>query len=216
MMPIPQDVIDWANSQKIPGKLTIHQYTYPNGSPWWWRLRWKAANQSKVILPLRRNEDGSIEAKQPNFEKHRTPLYRLETLAKQAGEVVFLVEGEVCADFLESQGVVATTFGSSSGVNQADFQMLSKRRIVLWSDNDAPGQKAMAEARKKLLELGATVLCIDVDQLGFLEKDDCVDWGRQRAAQGLPVNQDALFTLPVCAGEGANLNRLLKKECAAI
>lgn len=162
----------------------IHSYTHPDGLPWWWVARWRNdSTGQKAPLPMRREEGGGFSLRRPEFP-NGAPLYRLHKLGQYPTELVYLVEGESCADSLEALGFIATTWpNGSQAVAKADFRPLAGRGVVLWPDNDGPGFRAMGEARQILEALGALVVALDVERLGFPPKGDCVDWERAFVAR---------------------------------
>lgn len=162
----------------------IHQYTHSNGSPRWWVARWRNPETGdKMPLPIRKVEGKGFECKRPDFPDG-LPLYRLHKLRQYLGEVTYLVEGEKCADGLESVGLVATTWpGGAQGVGNADFRPLAGHKVVVWPDNDAPGLEAMEKALVAIRGLGAVALMLDVPALGLPPKGDCIDWLEAFAAR---------------------------------
>lgn len=94
------------------------------------------------------------------------PLYYAKALKDTAGPVL-VVEGENCADALNSLGILATTvFGSAGGIGKADFAPLKDRDVIIWPDNDEPGCKFANGVALSLRECGAaTVRVIPVEAL---------------------------------------------------
>ncbi len=88
----------------------------------------------------------------------RRPLYNLDQiLAAPLETLVIVVEGEKCADALIGLGFVATTvFGGCNGVKKADLSDLKNRTVVIWPDNDEPGEKYKNALKAALLSLGNT------------------------------------------------------------
>ena len=87
-------------------------------------------------------------------------LYRLDALSADTGTVV-IVEGEKCADALNRIGILATTaFGGSNGVGKTDFIPLRGRDVIIWPDNDEPGQKYAKAVADTLSKVGASSLQI--------------------------------------------------------
>jgi hypothetical protein len=156
---------------------SIHPYTRPNGAPWFWVVRWKCdGTGQKVPLPMHRTESGQFVGKRPNFPEG-APLYRLHKLRQYLSDLVYLVEGEKCADCLERLGFIASTWpNGSQALAKADFRPLAGRRVVLWPDHDEPGRDAMREALRILHGLGALALTLDVEAMDLPPKGDCVDW----------------------------------------
>ena len=90
--------------------------------------------------------------------KRGLPLYQLPALARNPLAAVLVVEGEKAADAADKalqpfripgqsfpNGLVVTTwFGGSDAVRRSNWRPLMDRDVYLWPDNDAPGEKAMA------------------------------------------------------------------------
>ncbi|HOX50451.1 MAG TPA: hypothetical protein PKY05_03115 [Fibrobacteria bacterium] len=157
----------------------IHEYTRADGSPWWYIARWKnPSTGEKRPLPFH-FEGSTCSRKMPDIPHGKRPLYRLHKLGQYPSEVVYLAEGESCADCLEGLGFLATTWpNGSKSVGAADWSPLAGRRIVLWPDNDTPGFEAVGMARRILHGLGSRAVVLDVERLGLPPKGDCVDWLR--------------------------------------
>lgn len=178
---IPAEAEAFARSLGLPGERleAVHDYTHADGSPWWWIARWKNPSTGKKRpLPFYRSPEGFIR-KMPEIAHGKRPLYRLHKLEQYRADLVYLVEGEGCADLLEGLGLVATTCpNGSQSVPAADWPPLAGRRVVAMPDNDAPGFEAMRQAKAILHGMGARVLTVDVVALGLPPKGDIVDWLR--------------------------------------
>lgn len=154
----------------------LHVYKLADGSPWCWRWRVRKADGEKAMRPMHWNGSAYV-AGEPATPAAGKPLYRLPGLmAADADALVWIVEGEKCADVLHKLGMVATTSGSASSVSGTDWTPLRGRHCALWPDHDAPGMKYMAEVTAKLRALGCTVELVDVERLHLPVKGDCVDW----------------------------------------
>jgi len=163
----------------IPGDFTpeaLHTYTDETGKPLYWRIRARLANGDKWIRPMRMNGHG-YELGEPDFPEGK-PLYRLHELATKPGAPVWCVEGENCADALARLGVLATTAGSASSDERADFTPLAGRTVTLWPDNDTAGIEHTERVAAKALALGCNVGIVDARALELPEGGDCVDWLR--------------------------------------
>jgi putative DNA primase/helicase len=76
------------------------------------------------------------------FPKPR-PLYGLDRLAARPKAPVVVTEGEKAADaaaLLLLDHVAVTSPGGSKAAKAADWSPLAGRHVVIWPDNDAPGQ----------------------------------------------------------------------------
>lgn len=212
---VPAEVEAFASAMRTkPGMVleAVHEYTHPDGSPWWWVARWKdRTTGEKMPRPFRRTPAGDFVGTMPDIPTGR-PLYRGHRLSQNPSDLVYLVEGEVCADCLESVGLLAVTWpNGAQSVGKVDWSPLAGRDVVLWPDNDAPGLEAMRSIRGPLERLGALVLVVDVVALAMPPKGDVVDWLRRfleqhgaRRVSDLPGGRDlvaeALAVLPILDG----------------
>ena len=156
----------------------LHPYELADGSPWCWRIRCEhPATGDKWMRPRRRADDGRFELGEPPAPAEGKPIYRLPAiLAAPDDAVVWVVEGEKCADALAKLGMVATTSGSADSGEAANWKPLQGRRVLIWPDFDAAGHRYAATVAAKLRALGCTVAVIDAAALGLESKGDCVDW----------------------------------------
>lgn len=152
----------------------LHPYTDVNGQPSHWKMRARLPNGEKWIRPMRRNGDG-YELSEPEFPNGK-PLYGLHQLATKPDAPVWYVEGEKCADWLAGLGLLATTAGSATSDEQADFSPLAGRTVTIWPDSDAAGKAHADRVAEKLRALGCVVELIDVQVLALPDGGDCVDW----------------------------------------
>lgn len=141
------------------------------------------------------------------------PLYYAKALKDINGPVV-MVEGETCADALNAFGILATTvFGSTGGIGKADFSPFRDRDVIIWPDNDEPGEKFANDIALSLREVGAaTVGVVPFDAL----RDNPKGWDVADAvADGWSVDQ--LLKLinsaePLKAHEALRLRGALKND----
>ena len=116
-------------------------------------------------------------------------LYRLpELLEASPDDLLFVVEGERCADALRALGLTATTSDGGAGKWRGEHTFsLEGRRVVLLPDNDRPGLDHMEGLADALHGIAAEVRPVILPGLPF--KGDVVDW---LAAGG---TKEALLTL---------------------
>lgn len=119
------------------------------------------------LIKVKRLDDGTGKKKFPQSHwdgqgwvsgvpqeiRSRIPIYRYREVitAIAAGETIFLVEGEGCADRLYAMGLIATTTLGGSGKYRSygDYsQDLAGADLVLCPDRDEPGLKHMLEIAK--------------------------------------------------------------------
>lgn len=154
----------------------LHTYVYANGAPLYWRIRLKhPVTGEKWIRPMSR-VGSKFELKEPTFEKGKKPLYALARIACKPDATVWVAEGEAKVDALNKLGLVATTSGSASSADAADWQPLRGRTVTIWPDNDDPGRGYAGEVASILLDMGCAVSCVDVGKLGLEVGEDAIDW----------------------------------------
>ena len=74
------------------------------------------------------------------------PIYNYKAVreAINTGQIIFVCEGETCADALIALGLIATTnIGGSKGWNESDAKDLEGASLCLVPDRDKPGMKLM-------------------------------------------------------------------------
>lgn len=115
------------------------------------------------------------------------PLYGLEHLTANPYAVVLVVEGEKCADAyraIDSTTPTITWPGGTSCVEQADWEPLRNRRVILWPDADEVGGKAMQKLAEILVEKNCEVKIVKLsnpDQNGW-DVADAISQGWKHAA----------------------------------
>lgn len=186
----------------------LHVYTDRAGAALYWRIRCKHPDGKKWIRPMHLTGKGYAFGEPPT-PAHGRPLYRLPQLHADTSAVVFVVEGETCADALAALGLVATTSGSATSADATDWTPLQGRSVTLWPDNDAPGSKYAADVAAKLRELDCTVQRIAA--LDLPEHGDAVDWlvlnPGATAADVLALTCEGAATVATLATEPEPLRR---------
>ena len=99
----------------------------------------------------------------------RNPLYRLVDLKNNPSSLVWIVEGEKCADALAERGFVATASGSATSASITDWTPIKGRNVVIWPDKDDAGRKYATQVTKILLDLKCQVKLIDIDNLAQIK-----------------------------------------------
>jgi len=163
--------------QQLPEKNVVatHDYNLPNGALVCRVLRFKQKvrgskrEQPKTISYTPRSKGGwwccsPINEHLPEIDKRvgKHPLYRVEHIVKQVGKVVWIVEGEKCADTLArakdhptTGPVVATSVRlgkTADGFKKNDFEPLRGRKLFLVSDQDEVGRVFMKRLGDYLVE----------------------------------------------------------------
>ena len=111
---------------KYNADFVVQRFNFPDGG--------------KSFVPLSR-VNGRWHLKDP---AGKLPLYRVDSLA--AASIVFVLEGEKCADLVCDLGLVATTSAiGSKSAKKTDWSPLYGKTVVLIPDNDEPGEKYINE-----------------------------------------------------------------------
>lgn len=141
--------------------------------------------ETPTVLRVRMPDGRLVWSRFP-FGETRT-LYGLQHLP--AAEQVILVEGEKCADAINSiSGRTGVSWsGGSQSWQRTDWSPLAGKDVILWADNDRPGSDTMYAIGGRLLELGCTVRIVDPFALGLdLPKGyDCADVFEASGAEGV-------------------------------
>lgn len=108
------------------------------------------------------------------------PLYQADTLPKDG--TIYVVEGEKCTEVATAQGFYAvTSAGGANAPAKSDWTPLKGRDVVIFPDNDQPGQKYATEVADLLKGVGARS-CKVVNLPNLNDGEDIADWvakGRQ-------------------------------------
>lgn len=121
---------------------------------------WEYRNEDNYIthLVVRYNlEDGKKTFSQWHFDYETkkwvpkttkiTPLYNLDKITKHPTKRIIITEGEKAAD--AAQKLLGNTFiatcwlGGAQAVRKVNLAPILNRDVVIWPDNDEPGQKCM-------------------------------------------------------------------------
>lgn len=133
----------------------------------------------KTLIPLSYcySDKGGKKWTWKSFDKPR-PFYNLPMLQKYKDLPVIVFEGEKTADaaqkIFKDKYVCTCWPGGAAAVKYADTKYLKGRKVILWRDNDAPGDKAMRELAEILLVQGDTPSMVDVPE-GLPEGWDVAD-----------------------------------------
>ncbi len=157
IVPIPGDAPAPPSEHPIQGKPSAcYHYHDASGQTACLIYRFDPPGQDKTIRPLtyRRDEVGKYLWDWLGLDGAR-PLYNLYELVQRPDAPVLVVEGEKSADAARSlfpDRVVVTTAGGSGAAEKSDLSPLKGRSILIWPDNDGPGQKYL-NSLVKLLRL---------------------------------------------------------------
>lgn len=164
--------------------LTLYPYTDDQGQEIYIKARFDT-DKGKWIKPF--YLDGT-RYKMAMPKLTQKPLYNLPRLL--GADVVYVVEGEKCADCLIQIGLTATTFGGATSLKGHDLTPLQGKKCVLWCDNDNSGYEWLDKLIIALNELKITYDVIDTDSITLAngeplgDKDDCFDYVQSHFADG--------------------------------
>lgn len=133
-----------------------HIYRNPDGTEAYYKRRRKWANGHKVFSFAYRDKDGKAVYTKPSDCNN---LYNLDLMAKHEHEVLYIVEGEKCADAMVKHGLLATTSNTGAQKNiklsPTDRALLESypNRVVIPDNDEKGGDYAEAWAGAKALNL---------------------------------------------------------------
>lgn len=161
----------------------IHKYTYKDGKPHYFKIRFKLPNtKKKECLSVHFNGIQWLW-KEPEFDGLK-PLYNLHLIASNPSAKIWICEGEWAADhlnaFLLKHNVqstnIATTSGSSSSANKADWSSIAGYKSIIFPDNDESGQKYLNDVAMNLSALSSDFEVVDIESLNLPIQGDVVNW----------------------------------------
>jgi hypothetical protein len=169
VVPVPPDAPAPPTRHSRLGDSTA-QWTYRNcmGEELCHIQRFDPPGGPKVFLPLtlRRTENRLWWLRKALPEPR--PLYGLDLLAGRPEAPVLICEGEKSADAgqrIFPDYVATTSSGGAKADNQTDWTPLSRRRVIIWADNDTTGAEYAHAVANILKALDCEVFVIDVEQL---------------------------------------------------
>jgi hypothetical protein len=102
------------------------------------------------------------------------PLYNVPEIIQAS--LVFIVEGEKCADALTGAGHTATTLmgGANTPTDKVDLSPLQGKDVVIWPDNDEPGRKYADNIATALQGIASSISVVTTPDI-MPEKWDAAD-----------------------------------------
>jgi 5S rRNA maturation endonuclease (ribonuclease M5) len=179
-----------AASPDLSGFDAWYAYTDPDGN----LVRYIARNdengtERKKFVPFTWGELDGIEGWHRRQSNPPRELYGLLRLTRKPGATVMVCEGEKAADAAQAlfpAYACVTWSGGTNSVSGSRWDALKDRDVILWPDNDEPGQKAASELSKILKPFARSIRQIDVTTLppkgdaADLETDAPDEWLRTR------------------------------------
>ncbi|MBX9756960.1 MAG: DUF927 domain-containing protein [Pseudomonadaceae bacterium] len=194
VLPIPADAMHSVPTKHYKHGTPSKLWVYPDaaGQPLFVLYRFDLGPDAdgkprKVFAPLTwcaSTADGTLQWRWQGLTEAR-PLLRLDQLAQRNAAPVVVCEGEKAADAAAEllPDHVATCWPNGSNAWQkADFAPLAGRAVLLWPDNDAPGQACMAALAEHLRQRGAA--SVRVVAMGGFSQQPCLTHGKPDLAFG--------------------------------
>lgn len=182
------DALGNSMQKRISGKLTNYDYHDESGTHVGRVFRFDVEGEGKQIRQGRFDGKGWTAEGMPE-PRH---LYRLPgLLAAKVEDLVFVTEGEKCADSVHELELLATT--SSQGAqspHKSNWVHLRGRRVVILKDNDEQGRKFAQAVSALLNAAGATAVAI-LSLDGIDVGGDVFDWIRMQRDSGKDTTQIA-------------------------
>src|SRR3990167_7419223 len=180
----------------------LHEYTDISSVPIFWRIRLKhPITGEKIIWPMHINGNGEYVLKEPeSFGDQKKPIYRLADIANHPDDIVYIHEGESCADAFSKLGLVSTTSGGWNSADKADWLILKGRSVIIWPDADENGAKYADIVSKILLAMNCNVWIVDIEELSLPPKGDCIDWlgnKPKNTEEDIKLLKEDIFSLPL-------------------
>lgn len=139
------------------------RYTDVAGATLFYVARYQDKGGKKTFLPWSWSTEGYWVQK--GWPAPR-PLYGLELLKARPDAPCLVVEGEKAAEAARTLAghvyVVVTWPNGAQAANKADFAPLAGRKVLIWPDADAPGNKAADFIAKGLSGVCSEVKVLDV------------------------------------------------------
>lgn len=168
ILPIPAQAGPPPTTHPRHGKPSaVWVYRDAEGQPLLYVCRFDPPDQRKQICPLTWWPDGWHWKSVPEPR----PLYRLDDLAARLDAVVLVCEGEKAADAaaqLFPDAPTTTAMNGAQSPDKADWSPLHGRHVLIWPDNDEPGQRYAKRVAGLARAAGAlSVKVLDVSAMAF-------------------------------------------------
>ena len=168
-------------------------YHTADGGIWFHVARFIDEKGNKEVKPYCWD---TIESKWVNAAwKSPRPLYNLHFLTKCPNHPVIIVEGEKSADAAQRlfPFAVATTWsGGCKAVKSTDWGPLKNRKILMWPDNDEPGESALKLILSELNQSISVVRAPEGSPSGWDIAD--ADWTPEQATKY--INENMVTVIP--------------------
>jgi len=153
------------------------RWDYPDRTerPVGYVLRWDRAGGRKEIRPLALVAGGWAMTQMPAPR----PIYHLLDVLRRPDEIVYVVEGEKCAERLAAEGrLVVTSAGGAKAAAMTDWSALAGRDVVILPDHDEDetGEHYAADVAGIVTGLAPAARVKTVRLPGLNDGEDVYDW----------------------------------------
>lgn len=157
------------------------------------RVERKQRGREKTFLQHGPDGQGGFVCRSGCMRGVRRVLYRLpELMAAPLDAIIFVAEGEKCADRLVEAGLIATTnAGGALKFDASLAEALAGRRVIVLQDNDDAGRRHAEDVLRKVSGVAASAAVL---ALPGGEKSDVFDWLRNggSAFELLRLSEEAI------------------------
>lgn len=173
--------------------ISRHIYRSATGAALMVVYTFKVAEDGKQAMPRVYQRTLAYGARAGSFGWHWdeatvriNPLYGLDHLAQAPDRIVLFVESEMAAG--AAQGIlpdltVITSMGGARGVDLTDWSPLKGRSVVCWPGAGEAGKKHIAQARRRMTDVGAASVRLVSKLPDHLPDRWTLDWS---FADGIP------------------------------
>ena len=166
ILPVPEEAEALPSEHPRHGKPTSYwAYNDTKGRVLFYVFRFDPTGKRKQILPLTWWRDGWQWKSVPTPR----PLYNLDKIADSSNAPILVCEGEKAADFAAQLFPAVPTTTAMNGAqspDKSDWSPLKNRHVLIWPDNDEPGQKYADRVTE--LAIKANALSVKVLNLTLL------------------------------------------------
>jgi DNA primase len=169
--PIPADMeLEGPLHHPTLGASAMHwAYRGPQGSVFAYMARFNLENGEKEVRPRTtwRDSNGKLRLQWRNLPPPR-PLYGLEYFARLSNALVIVIEGEKAVDAARRifpNCIVVSPMNGAKSPGKADWEPLRGRDVIIWPDNDKPGEGFAIAVAGLLQDIAASVRIVDVAEL---------------------------------------------------
>lgn len=169
---------------RIDGDIqAIYPYFNKDGSFAYANVRfWDGVN--KTFRAVSYDANRQIVMKKGEKPEGGYPLFEHELVQENPNALVIVCEGEKATYAINKrsladgtlESVVAVTSGGAASANSADWNPLQGANVLVWPDNDEPGEKYALEVAQQLQGIASSVACVDTQALNMAAKGDAFDW----------------------------------------